>query len=432
MATRFFSPRSDAFDANGDPISGAKLYFYAAGTSDPLATYSDAALTVPNSNPVIADIAGRFGEIFLIDQVAYKAILTDASDVTIWTADPYEPVAAASTTVAPSGFRNLLVNGAFLVNQRQATSVADDVYCLDRWYALTNTGNVTIAQQTLQANGIPTNIRLTQPDVTAKRLGLAQIVEAANSQPLRGSSVVLSARVRVSTSQAIRYAILSATGTADTVVSDVVNDWTSGSYTAGNFFTAANTTVEGVGSITPNANTWTAITELTVTLSSSCQNIVVIFWTEATAAQNFNLDIASVQLEAGSDATNFEYLPAPAVVAACQRFYEKTYDLSTAPGTAAALTGAIAVRQPGASATQTVFASTFQVRKRIAPTVTWYSPVTGTAARIRNTPASADITVTGPTVDYTPGESGPGGVSHAAAGVDTGIHTAHWTADAEL
>ena len=30
------------------------------------------------------------------------------------------------------------------VNQRQATSVADDAYCLDGWYVLTNTGNVTL------------------------------------------------------------------------------------------------------------------------------------------------------------------------------------------------------------------------------------------------------------------------------------------------
>lgn len=428
MATRYFPPRSDAFDANGDPISGAKLYFYEAGTSTPLATYSDAALTVANSNPVIADSAGRFGEIFLLDDVAYKAVLTDASDVTIWTADPYVPVAVADpVTTAPSGFRNLLVNGQFDVNQRQLTSVADGAYCLDRWYALTNTGNVTIAQQTLQTDGIKTNIRLTQPDVTAKRLGLAQCVEAADAQPLRGSSVVLSARVRVSTSQAIRYAILSHTGTADSVTRDVVNDWTSGSYTAGNFFIAANLTVQAVGSITPNASTWTAITALTATLSSSAQNLFVIFWTETTAAQNFNLDIANVQLERGSSATNFEYLPIAQTVLRCQRFFCKTHNLDVAPTT---ITPA---GQLGwfASAPSTLYFFNWQypTAMRAVPTLTWYNPANGTAGQIRDASGPADITTNGANGL---GQSRVAGATSATSATDGRFHLAHATADAEL
>lgn len=87
MANRFNLPRITALDSNGDPISGAKLNFYDSGTTTRLDTYSDTALSSANANPLVADSAGRFGEIFL-QASDYKVVLTDADDVTIWTADP--------------------------------------------------------------------------------------------------------------------------------------------------------------------------------------------------------------------------------------------------------------------------------------------------------------------------------------------------------
>jgi hypothetical protein len=47
-------------DANGVTIPGGLIWTYAAGTTTPLATYTDSALTVPNQNPIIADGAGRW------------------------------------------------------------------------------------------------------------------------------------------------------------------------------------------------------------------------------------------------------------------------------------------------------------------------------------------------------------------------------------
>ena len=321
--SRFFMPRASAFDGNGDPISGAKLYFYDAGTSTPRATYSDSALSIANTNPVEADSAGRFPDIFLTPSVAYKVAFTDAADAPIWTADPYQPEEAASTPVASAtGLRNAIVNGDFAVNQRgiSASSIADDTYWLDRWIALQATGNVTASQQSLQANGIPTNGRLLQPDVSAKRLGTAQIVEAANCQWMRGSQVVLSAKVRCSSTATIRMAILTHTGTADAVTSDVVNNWASGSYTAGNFFDASMT-VNAVGSDAVAANTWTTLTPITATLGSSVNNVIVFIWSETQLAQNATLDFATVQFELGATPTNFEYVPYYAQIAACQRYY---------------------------------------------------------------------------------------------------------------
>src|SRR5687768_15048915 len=80
-----------AVDGNGNVRASAKLYFYQTGTSTPQATYSDSALSVTNTNPVVANSDGLFAGIYLgeaPDFSAYKAILKDSSDVTIWTQDP--------------------------------------------------------------------------------------------------------------------------------------------------------------------------------------------------------------------------------------------------------------------------------------------------------------------------------------------------------
>lgn len=218
------------------------------------------------------------------------------------------------------GMKNRIINGDFRVNQRGLTSVADAAYYLDRWYALTETGNVTIAQQSDQENGSPNSLRMTQPDATAKRIGTAQAIESLNVRDLRGSAVTLSARVRCSASQAIRYAILEHTGTADSITRDVVNTWSSTNYTSGNFF-IAGVNVLAVGSITPTANAWTSIS-LAATLGASANNVIVFVWSEGTLAQNATLDLARVQLEAGSVATAFDFRSVGTEFALCQRYYE--------------------------------------------------------------------------------------------------------------
>ena len=84
---RLALPLFQLLDNNGDPLSGGKLNFYSTGTSTPKDTFSDDALTTANANPVVADSAGRFADIFL-ESGTYKVVLTDSLDVVIWTADP--------------------------------------------------------------------------------------------------------------------------------------------------------------------------------------------------------------------------------------------------------------------------------------------------------------------------------------------------------
>lgn len=83
-------PHQYAPDVTGAPLPGAKLYFYASGTATPLDTFSEATLSIPNTNPVQANDAGIFPDIFL-QTLQYKVVLTDKSDNEVNTADPVAP-----------------------------------------------------------------------------------------------------------------------------------------------------------------------------------------------------------------------------------------------------------------------------------------------------------------------------------------------------
>lgn len=106
------TPKFQFFDASGNPLSGGKLYTYAAGTTTPLATYSSNSLSTPNTNPIILDSRGE-ASVWLSD-ANYKFVLQTSADVTIWSVDNIQPFATqdalnafktqlSSTSVAAEG-----------------------------------------------------------------------------------------------------------------------------------------------------------------------------------------------------------------------------------------------------------------------------------------------------------------------------------------
>ena len=47
------TPKLQFLDANGAPLAGGLLYTYAAGTTTPLASYTDSTGVTANTNPVV-------------------------------------------------------------------------------------------------------------------------------------------------------------------------------------------------------------------------------------------------------------------------------------------------------------------------------------------------------------------------------------------
>lgn len=88
-------PYLTVLDTNGNPVSGAKINTYIAGTTTPQATYTDSTGTVANANPIIADSAGRYVA-YLLPGASYKFAITDSAGVAIRTQDNIGSVPAAS------------------------------------------------------------------------------------------------------------------------------------------------------------------------------------------------------------------------------------------------------------------------------------------------------------------------------------------------
>lgn len=99
-----FSPfgNSQTVNAVGAPANGWKIYTYQAGSSTPLASYTDNTGNVAQSNPIIINSLGfpTNGQIWLQAGVAYKMVLTDASDVVQKTEDYISGVNDTASSVS--------------------------------------------------------------------------------------------------------------------------------------------------------------------------------------------------------------------------------------------------------------------------------------------------------------------------------------------
>ncbi|MEN6538269.1 MAG: hypothetical protein ABFC67_01530 [Mizugakiibacter sp.] len=199
MTKRLLLPRSQAVGLDGRPLAGAKLYTYTTGTSTPKPVFTDAALTIPHANPVIADAAGRFPAMFL-GSGDYRTILTDAADVVIATDDPVEgddastapPADQASALLAAR--RNRLVNPAMQISQQFGTANTDittgSVYALDQWGGTLSTtpgGTLRLAQvASTTPAGSPFRLRAT---VQATDVSIAAGDLYVIEQPLEGQAM---------------------------------------------------------------------------------------------------------------------------------------------------------------------------------------------------------------------------------------------------
>lgn len=106
------------FDNNGNPLSGGKLWSYAAGTTTPQTTYTTAAGNVAHTNPIVLDSAGRVatGEIWLTAGNNYKFVLMTSTDVTLATWDNIAGIATdAGDLIYTPAANSLLAPGPLTV-----------------------------------------------------------------------------------------------------------------------------------------------------------------------------------------------------------------------------------------------------------------------------------------------------------------------------
>lgn len=140
-----------------------------------------------------------------------------------------------------------------------------------------------------------------------------------------------------------------------------------------------------------------------------------------------DIHIAGVQLEVGSRATEFEFRPVAIEQKLCERYFEKSYNINTNVAANPDYSGSWGVT-PCRAGTDYREDVRFRTRKRVAPTLTFYSPESGASGKIRNTTAGSNIDFA--IVDI--GETGACDHNWGTATVDGNRYQGHYTADAEL
>ena len=136
------SPKVQFFDANGEPLVGGKLYTYAAGTSSPLATYTDATGNTANANPVILDSRGEAN--VWLGPSRYKWALYTSTDTLIWTVDGIgTSFAAQSTAVVATGGQTIVTVPEYGLGGYLLVTVNGIVQELGTDYVETNTTTIT-------------------------------------------------------------------------------------------------------------------------------------------------------------------------------------------------------------------------------------------------------------------------------------------------
>jgi len=114
MANQLDASPIRALDANGNPVSGARLRFYLTGTSTPVTVYTDATLTTPHdSDGILSNSSGVFALAFYDGSNQLKADATiDGVSLPGYPLDPIRQTADTSSGAAELTFSPITGNNA--------------------------------------------------------------------------------------------------------------------------------------------------------------------------------------------------------------------------------------------------------------------------------------------------------------------------------
>lgn len=313
------------------------------------------------------------------------------------------------------GVRNLFINGAMKIDQRNAggvktfTAAAALAYCVDGWYGYCNGANVTAARV---AVGSLNRYRFTGlAGVTG--VGFGQRIEAASSMHLAGLNATLQVKLSSSSLTSVGWAAYYA-NTADT------------------FGALASPTRTSIASGSFTINATESAYSATIAIPGAATTGLEIVLTGGALLGGQTLTIGDAQLEQGSFAAipPFENRPKALELLLCQTRVEKSFSLEVA-----------AAQNSGGSShyasVQVVAASTlqhggfvpFMVKKRATPTITYYNP-SNVNAQARNSGGALD---TASLSSYGNGEHGFSTTYLTNASSVVGSNNQfHWMAEAEL
>jgi len=283
-----------------------------------------------------------------------------------------------------SGFKNRIINGAMVIDQRNAGASVTPInnqYTLDRWYGvLSQASKYTVQQSTTAPAGFINSLKVTSSSAYSIGAGdyfaIYQAIEGLNVADLAWGTasakpVTLSFQV---------YSSL--TGTFGGVINNSAidrsypytytissaNTWTSISVTIAGDTSGTWLTTNGVGlrvsfglgvgsTYSGTAGAWAGALYISATGATS-----------VVGTNGATFYITGVQLEKGSTATSFDYRPYGTELQLCQRYFESSFAIGTAPANAQA-TVWFSSATPNIVYSQNI---QFAIPKRSAPSITFY------------------------------------------------------------
>lgn len=228
--------------------------------------------------------------------------------------------------VAGTKTHNLLINGDFVISQVLTTFTSatvipnnDDRYLIDMWNLISDGNDACDVYQ--ETTDVPTNGRTAiklESETVNKQFGIVQFVEQKRAKQVIGGDVSLSFKIKGSGLAKVRYAVLSWTGTADTLTSDVVGTWAGGGTEP---TWAASWTREAIGDVVSMAS-WTTVQEADIAIdTASTKNIAVVFWVDdTTISLNDYFMVTDVKLEPGDKCSPWVAGDINAELQECERF----------------------------------------------------------------------------------------------------------------
>ena len=245
--------------------------------------------------------------------------------------------------------KNAIINGGMDVWQRGnsiAVAASTVAYTADRLSISTaaSQASTVIRQVTNDTTNLPNiqycaRVQRNSGQTGTGTMYVGNSIETTNSIPFTGKSVTVSFYARKGadyspTASALDLYLWNGTGTDQNVNTG---------------YTGANV----VGSVTATlTTTWQRFT-FTATVPTNSTELAFQYQSvpTGTASTNDYYEITGIQLEAGSQATPFTRAGGTiqGELAACQRYYVKSYDVATAPATNNSITGVVWAISPNAA-----------------------------------------------------------------------------------
>jgi len=339
-----------------------------------------------------------------------SALTFDGTNLGIGTSSPSQKLdvnGAIKTSMVITnsslGFRNRIINGDMRIDQRNAGAAitpTDGQFTVDRWKASLNVASkFSLQRSTIAPAGFTNSLLVTSLSSytvgAGEVTGVMHMIEGFNTADFGwgaagAQTVTLSFWVRSSLtgtfggslrnsasnrSYPFSYTIIAANTfeyKTITIAGDTSGTWLTDNGTGLMLYIAL-----GVGAtFSASAGSWQTGNFVSVPSATS-----------VVGTNGATFYITGVQLEAGSVATPFERRPYGTELSLCERYCETSYPAGVAPGTVNSI-GIIAVRSVGNDGFIPI---RYRTKKRASPTITVYSPATGSAGVFRNIDIGADV-----------------------------------------